>query len=286
MKISPVFRLVLIVAFLVVPLAVASAQIVLSQNLAASVFPVGASAGTRVFYSLPLYGGPEAGLTGVLWDNARVEAGINNQLTPAFDDLGVELFVEPIAVMDLRVRFARRWVYDTLGFGFIPLPEGGVSAPPAYDGDTFSRNGTVLEITPRVKAAAGPFVFLNALMFRQVRMDLREGESGWFYEPVSDEPVRSDDWIIQNGTILLYTIPTATDDQVLAGLDNTLLWVTGDELRRWRISGMFVWATQRVVPGAEFSLAVLVGGYPRHRAYRLESGEVYAALQTGLTWRW
>lgn len=280
-------RIAILAAGMVLIAAVpGAAQLRVSQNVAASVNPPGASAVTRVVYGVPLWGGAEKGPTGVLWDTAQVEGGLYNQFTPAFNDVGLEVFVEPIAVFDLRVRLAWRTMFNALGFGFTVLDAGGGNAPPDFDGPLFNRTGTMVEITPRLKAAVGPLVVLNPLTVRHVRMEEEPGESGWFYEPLADEPLGPHDWFIQNSTLVLYQLSSPPQDQLLLGVDNTLGWASGDGLRRWRVAATGVWATKRVIPGAELSLLVQVGGYPRHRAYSVASGDVYGAVQAGVAWRW
>lgn len=261
-------------------------QVVLNQTLGASVHPLGVSLGTRAFYRMPLYTRRFGEQPPLLLQNTRIEAGVSNQLTPAFNDVALDLYFEPLAILDLRVRYGWRQAYDAFGFGYMSLPAGGTVAPPDFSGDTTNRRGSLLEITPRVKAALGPVVFLNGVTLRRITMDQEEGESEWFYEPLSDEPLRRGDWIVQNASTLLYRLPVDTTDQLLVGVDNTLLWADGDDLRRWRAAAMVVWATQRVVPSAELSLVAQVGAYPIHRAYQLSQGELYVALQAGITRSW
>ncbi len=266
--------------------AQAASQIVVSQTLGASVHPLGVSLGTRVLYRIPLYAGLVGDQPPLLLENTRLEAGVSNQLTPAFNDVALDLYIEPLAILDIRVRYGWRQAYDALGFGFMSVPAGGSVAPPDFSGDTTSRRGTFLELTPRVKAALGPVVILNSVTLRRITMEAEDGESGWFYEPLSDEPLRRGGWITQNATTLLYRLPVTSPDQLLIGMDNTLLWADGDDLRRWRTVAMLVWATDRVVPSAELSLIAQVGGYPEHRAYQLSRGELYVALQAGITRSW
>ncbi|MFP4619344.1 MAG: hypothetical protein ACLFMZ_10925, partial [Spirochaetaceae bacterium] len=52
-------------------------------TLAAKVNPLGASLVNKLYYTEPLYGER----SGVLWDSARMQMGITNDFTPAYDDL-------------------------------------------------------------------------------------------------------------------------------------------------------------------------------------------------------
>lgn len=260
-------------------------SLVHSQTLGSSYNPVGLSLFSKLGLSVPLY----ANLEGVLWDPAKVEVAVINRFTPAFDDFGGELYFEPIAVADVRARFVVRQMYETFGNGYAPLEGPDQNYGPSADLDRDARTGTMVEITPRLKFAAGPIVAFDSVTFRRVEMQKKSGESGWFYEPLADAPQENGDWQIGNSAAVLWNTPWAREKgprQLLFGVDYSLMSVDMDDPEWQRVSLMAVWSAPDLFgeSGPAFSLVGLLGGYLEHPYYDLADGEPYVAAQAGLTW--
>ncbi len=260
-------------------------SVVHSQQLGTSLNPVGLSLSSRLSLSVPLY----RNLEGNLWDPAKVEIGVINRITPAFDDFGGELYFEPIAVADVRARFVVRQMFDALGNGYAPLEGPDVNYGPAADLERDTRAGTMVEISPRFKIAAGPVVAFNQATFRRVEMTEKSGESGWFYEPLGDVAQENGDWQLGNSAVVLWDTPLAQGPrQILFGLDYSLMSVDFDNPEWQRVSLMGVWSAPDLFSenGPAFSLVGIVGAQLEHRYYDLADGEPYLAVQAGVTWNY
>ncbi len=262
-----------------------SRSLVHSQQLGTSMNPVGLSLSSRLALSVPLY----RNLEGVLWDPAKVEVGVINRITPAFDDVGADIYLEPIAIADVRARFVVRQMFDGLGNGYTPLDGPDVNYGPSADLDKVTRTGTMVEIQPRFKIAAGPFVAFDQMTFRRVEMTEESGESGWFYEPLGDVAQKNGEWQIGNSAAVLWETPLGKGArQVLVGVDYSLMSVAMDNPEWQRVSLMGAWNAPDLFgeTGPAFSLIGIVGGYLEHRYYDLADGEPYLAMQAGLTWKY
>lgn len=254
-----------------------------SQQLGTSYNPLGLSLQSRLSLQVPLY----RNLEGVLWDSAKVEAGVINRLTPAFDDVGGEVYFEPIAVADVRARFVLRQMFDGLGNGYAPLDGPDVNYGPSADLDRYTRTGTMIEVVPRFKIALGPFVAFDSVTFRRVEMQEKDDESGWFYEPLGDVAQENGEWQLLNSAVVLWDTPLARESrQFLIGVDYSLISVDMDDPEWQRVSLMSVWSAPDLFggEGPAFSLIGILGGYLEHRYYSLADGEPYVAVQAGLTW--
>jgi hypothetical protein len=262
-------------------------SVVHSQQLGTSINPVGLSLFSRLSLSVPLYREAE----GVLWDSAKVEAGVINRLTPAFDDVGAEFYFEPIAIADVRARFVVRQMFDGLGNGYAPLDGPDVNYGPAADLDRYTRMGTMVEINPRFKIAVGPIIAFDQVTLRRVEMTEKSDESGWFYEPLGDVAQENGDWQFGNSAVVLWDTPLAREGsprQVLLGVDYSLMSVDMDDPEWQRVSLMAVWSAPDLFgeDGPAFSLVGLLGAPIEHRYYDLADGEPYVAMQAGLTWNY
>lgn len=146
------------------------------QSLQAAYNPVGLQLGTKLFYRLPLIQ-----KEGLLWESTKIDVGIKNNLSPAFDFVGPFIDIEPIAIFDLALSAQFTGYYSALGFGFRDL--AGYDAPfstSALDAVP-SRNagGYLLSAAPTLKFAVGRFAFSDTLHMNYFNVD---GAEGYFYE--------------------------------------------------------------------------------------------------------
>jgi hypothetical protein len=66
-----------------------------TQIAAASVNPQGILLTTQLFYRFPL-----SNKNGILWESTKLDAGINNDLSPAFENPGLFVRCEPVAFFE------------------------------------------------------------------------------------------------------------------------------------------------------------------------------------------
>ena len=251
----------------------------LSQALVALRKPTGFSLISRVWYTVPLY----EGRNGILWDSARVELGVHNQVSPAFDDLSAEVFLEPIAFFDLRVRTGIRFAYDAFGFGYAPLGGYGDDYAEPTDLAYETRLGTFFVATPRLKAAFGPLIVLNA--FHIAGFDFSGAGESHFYEQVHNVALRTRDAVLQNSTALLYDFALPTGRTLVAGCEFHILSVPRSGERTQRLSALV--SHERPLGSSPWRLtaALVTGVYLEQRYYDAEIEDLFVAGQIAVVRR-
>lgn len=273
-----------------------------SQGVAALRRPLGVSLNSRIRYTLPLY----RDRSGLLWDSAKIELGFNNQLSPAFDDLAVEIMIEPVAIFDVTARAGVRYAYDGLGFGFAALE--------SYDADYEDRGalpyrsalGLFAAMTPRLKAQVGPIIVANALSV--MYFDFSGTGDSHFYEQAADIALATRDHILQNTMLLLYDLPVrdrrvvdnshvgaprvVSDSPVVrasrvvrAGVTYLFLRVPGSGEQTQRIAVVGLWEEPIGRSPWRLSAALVLGPYLEHRYYEAAPADLFAAGQISVARR-
>jgi hypothetical protein len=241
----------------------------LDQSIQASLDPLGMQLVTKVYYRLPF-----VQQEGMLWESTKVEVGMQNNLSPAYDMLGAYIDISPIAIFDLALSVQAIGYFNGLGFGFYGL--GGYSA--AFDGDALkalpSKNalGYTLSVAPTLKFALGPLVMLDTFSLTYYSVD---DESGFFYERVGNCVLAKNDIELQNQAYLLATVL----EGVLAGLNDTVLYVPGSGYISHRLSAMGVYTT-RLNETVSLNAVLMLGTYFSDRYYQYA---LYVAAQAGVT---
>jgi len=247
----------------------------LGTSLSGSLNPLGADLGTKVSYLVPL---KRAG-SGPLWDSAAVEAGLQNSLTPAYEQISAFFRYEPVAVFDLTLQAGFRYAYDLLGFGFTRI--AGRDA--AYDSSTrrdLSRTsgpGLRFSLNPTLKAAFGGFVFVSSFVFTLYDMRGTQ-DDGYFYEPSSDKVLEVVGGTISNDTLAVFEV--ARD--VYAGILHSYLVVpgSGEVTDRLAAAGSF---SVRMGGKGVFSFSLLAGANLVDEYHSFRDGKVYLAAKAGFT---
>ncbi|MGA2545579.1 MAG: hypothetical protein ABSF43_03445 [Rectinemataceae bacterium] len=221
----------------------------LDQNLGGAYNPLGVQLGTKFLYRMPLDIGK-----GVLWESAKIDAGLGNELSPAYDFIGAFVDAEPIAIFDLAVSAKFAGYYSGLGYGFHDL--AGYSA--AFDTNTLdslsSKNaiGYIVSVAPTLKFAFGPFAFSNTFHVNYFNVD---GGGGYFYEAYANCVLAKSDIDLFNDAYALLSIGSG----IMVGLNDSFL----------------------IVPASGYQSQVLqaIGILQKSLSGRLS---VYAALMAGL----
>ncbi|WP_455381530.1 hypothetical protein [Salinispira pacifica] len=269
-------RLPIVLVFALLGVSAATAEktvegVFLDQNIQASYNPLGVQLVTRLFYRIPLIDKP-----GILWESTRIEIGVQNNLSPAYDFAGAFINIEPIAIFNLTLTAQAAGYYTALGFGLFPV--GGYGA--GYDSGALdsvtplNRFGYLLSAAPTVKAAVGPILFLDTgtLTYFSAPTD-----TGYFYEIAGDTILADSDTELSNQAYLLTTILPG----LLAGMNDSLLYVPGSGYLSHRICAAGVYSTDI---GEHFSLygALFAGTFLADRYYQYS---LYLAGQVGITLR-
>ncbi|MDR3200515.1 MAG: hypothetical protein LBT68_03550 [Spirochaetales bacterium] len=246
-----------------------------SRSAAGQMNPLGLSIDLRLFYVWPLYGEKR----GLLWDNCRVEAGLHNSLTPAFDTLSAFVRVEPVAFFDVSAQAGLRGYYDTFGFGYTPLAGYGASwdSRDRKDAERSTATGFRYSFTATLKGAAGPFVFASATSCTIYDMFETSGGLDYYYDPSADTALRRFDGFITNDSLVLYTFA----EGLQGGLVHGFLYVPGSEYvsRRLCLLGRI---EGKLNPSCTAFAAVLGGVFLRDRYNSWKDGRLYAAVQAGI----
>lgn len=227
---------------------------------------------SRLWYRIPLQE-----QRGILWDPAKLDLGVRNQLSPAFEEFGAYLYWEPVALFDFTATVAARQTITAFDAGFYELPDYDAPYDDLADtGGDESKTGFRFTFAPRLKGAYGPIVAANEL-----RVDIFDFGSNvpgagdrYFYEPVYDTVLAFRDTVVANTFLFLYSVTP----EVRVGGQYFLRHVPEASETNHRLTAMAVYA--RPV-GEELSLfaALLGGSYLRDRYHE---GALYLAGQVGI----
>ncbi len=254
----------------------------LRNSIGGMLNPTGVSIATRLYYTEPLYGDR----AGVLWETARLEMGIRNQLSPAYDDVSLDLFVEPVALVDFRGNIGLRYAYNALGYGFTPLSSYESDYSDAGSRPSETRTGFFVHLTPRLKAALGPLIFLNAFTWSHYSFNAEADSQlqGYFYEPTNNVILKDSEFLMKNSTTLLYSLPLGgAETRYLTGVDYTMLYVPDSQYRSQKVSLMAAVQHQLKEWDMSIDAALLIGAFLENRYYAVSDGYISPALQMGLT---
>lgn len=247
-----------------------------SHSLTALRRPLGVSVTSRLTYTQPIF----VDRSGLLWDSARVEASINNQFSPAFDDISMELMVEPVAFFDLTVRGGIRYAFEGLGFGFAGLADENVDYEDTADLEYRSLLGRFVILTPRLKAQLGPVIAVSS--FQMAFFDFPRADSRYFYEPTYDIALGIRDLLWQSSNLLLYEIPVRVPRTLRAGVNYTILRVSDSGEQTQRISMLGLGEVSIGRSPWRLSTAFVFGLYVDHRYYDPVPDDLFVAGQVGV----
>ena len=254
------------------------------NSLGGMLNPTGASLSTRVYYTEPLYGERE----GAMWQTARMEIGLSNHLSPAYDDVSIDLFVEPAAVFDFRTNIGVRYAYNTFGYGYTPVSSYDIDYSDAGSLPSETKTGLFIRLTPRIKLAFGPVVFLNALTWSYFSFNYgtsKKESTPYFYEPTNDVIIKDNEGLMKNETTLLYRFPVRDELTFLSGLNHSIVFVQGSSYTSQKLSAMAAVQLEMEERGLSFDAAVLLGAFLRNRYYGVDEGYASPALNIGVTKR-
>jgi hypothetical protein len=241
----------------------------LDQSVQASYNPLGLQFVTRAYYRLPL-----VQKEGVLWESTKIDVGLQNNLSPAYDMVGGYIDIAPIAIFDIAFTAQAIGFYDLLNFGFYSL--SGYSAP--FDGAALdaltpkNATGYAVSATPTLKFAVGPIAMLDSFSMTYFSVD---NGSGFFYERINGCVLAKQDTELINQAYLLATVAPG----VLVGLNDFLLIVPASGYISHRIVAMGIYST-RLSPRLSLNAVLQLGTFLQDAYYQYS---VYVAGQVGIT---
>ncbi|HUW40890.1 MAG TPA: hypothetical protein VMV90_07740 [Rectinemataceae bacterium] len=241
----------------------------LDQNVQAAYNPLGVQLGTKLYYRMPLVRKP-----GILWESTKVDLGLANALSPAYDFFGGFVDIRPIAIFDLALTAQVAGYYSALGYGFHDL--SGYDA--AFDSGSLaslpSKNtaGYLLSASPTLQFALGPFAFADTLQLSYFDVD---GGQGYFYETVANCALAKSGVELSNNVYLLYTLRPG----IMLGLNDSLLSVPASGYRSQLLQAVGL-ATKRLSPRLSLYAALMAGLYLEDRYFQYAP---HVAGEAGLT---
>jgi hypothetical protein len=241
----------------------------LDQSIQASYNPLGVQLVTKAYYRLPF-----VQQEGPLWESTKVEVGVMNSFSPAYDMIGPYLDFAPIAIFDIALSVQAVGYFNGLGFGFYDLAGYGSGFDDASLKALKSKNssGYVLSAAPTLKYAWGPLVMLNAFSLTYFNVD---NGSGYFFERINNCVLAKSDVELINQAYLMATVMPG----LLVGLNDCLLYVPGSGYVSHRLAALGVYST-RLTETVSLNVVMMLGTFLTDRYYQYVP---YIAAQAGVS---
>lgn len=239
------------------------------QNFQASYNNLGAQLGTKIFYRMPLIQ-----KEGILWESTKIDLGIINNLSPAYDSIGCFVDIQPIAIFDLVLKAQFTGYYQALGFGFQDLSSYGSEFDSSSRSSLTQKDttGYVLSATPTLQFAFGRFAFTDSFAVSYFNVD---GGSGYFYEAIAGVPLAKSDFELNNDAYALYLIGKG----IYVGLNDSILEVPGSGYMSHTLQAIGI-ISRPISDTLSFYAALLAGVYLDDRYLQ---GEGRIAGQAGIS---
>jgi hypothetical protein len=220
-----------------------------NQSIGVSYNPLGLLLDSKLFYRFPLIN-----KSGLLWESTGIETGIQNEWTPADNNLSARVTVEPIAVCDIVFKAGFYGMYNNLGYGCfrLALPDDAYGPNAQKKIGPTNAFGYWLSVTPTLKAKLGRFIILNSLAINRVAID----GNGYFLEVRSYLPHRTRDNDIINDTYLM----VECTKWLITGTTYRYVYVTGTSARSQRLSAIAIFKPQGKFLSGSFA-AINAGAY-------------------------
>ncbi|MGO8693800.1 MAG: hypothetical protein ACLQMF_09040 [Rectinemataceae bacterium] len=241
------------------------------QNVEAAINPLGVQLGTKLFYRMPLV--PKKGL---LWESTKIDLGLVNDLSPAYDFIGGFVDIRPIAVFDIAFTAQFAGYYSGLGYGFRDLSGYDAAFDPSTLASLPSRNttGYILSAAPTLQFALGPFAFADTLQIMYFDVD---GGEGYFYETYANCVLAKRDTELTNNVYALATILPG----IMLGLNDSILFVPASGYESHALQAVGI-ASKAFTPRLSFYAALMAGIYLEDRNFQYDP---HVAGQVGITSR-
>ncbi|MDA8427551.1 MAG: hypothetical protein M0Z80_15600 [Treponema sp.] len=231
-------------------------------------YPGGLQSSTKLYYRIPL---SESG--DVLWKTTKIDLGLANALSPAFDFLGAFVDIEPIAFFDIALTAQTQGYFRALGYGFHDM--AGYQS--AFDASTLealpSKNalGYCLQAAPTLKVALGRIAASDTFTISYFSVD--DGR-GYFYEAEANCILAKKGVELSNQAYLLF----AVREGFMLGLNDSLLRVPSSGYESHLVHAVAVFDSA-IGKGMSLYFAMLTGLYVEDRYF---DRQVHLAGTVGL----
>lgn len=245
-------------------------------SIGAMVNPLGTELGAKLYYRFPFISSDN-----ILFASTKLDVGIDNRTTPAYNRLMLFASFEPIAILDLSAHLGYMQTYKALGFGFVRLP----SYEAEYDQKAVdslpqeNQAGLWTDATARLKAGfplgSGKVVASHAFTVNYIRFG--KASEGYFYERQQNVVFKMSDLSLIHDSMIGYLY----GEKLLVGLDNYYVRVPRSGARAWTLSGLVAYNT-KINERTKFSIALLSGPHIDKQYYQ---GKINTIVQSGVSVR-
>lgn len=241
------------------------------QVVQASHNPLGLQAISKFFYRLPVFNDP-----GLLWESTKLDVGVQNNLSPSFDLIGVFAKLEPIAFFDIAVAVQFAGYYNLFGYGFYELPTYSSPSDPneMSRSDTQNAAGFAFSVAPTLKAAFDPIVISNTFTLSYFYAD---NGQGYFFERIGNVALRKSDIELINSAYLLVN----PFEGFYAGLNDWTIFVPGSGYVSHRLCAVGAY-TAHLTQSLALYGGLFLGTFLNDQYFQYE---FYTGAQIGMTLR-
>ena len=245
-------------------------------SIGAMVNPFGTEIGEKLYYRFPFISSDN-----ILFASTKLDVGIDNRTTPAYNRLMIFASFEPIAILDLSTHIGYMQTYKALGFGFVQLP----SYEAEYDQKAVdslpqkNKAGLWSDVTVRLKAGFplgnGKVIASYAFTVNYIRFG--KARDGYFYERQQDFVFKMSDLSLIHDAMVGYLY----GENLLVGVDNYYVLVPRSGERAWTLSGLASY-NLKITKDANFSISLLSGPQIDKQYYQ---GKINTIVQSGISVR-
>lgn len=241
----------------------------LKQSVGGSYNHLGILSTTHLFYRLPL-----VKKDGILWESSKIDMGIRNELSPASENPGLFIQIEPIAIFDCKFQIDQVHLFKQLGFGYIALDSASSSFHPdsIKDRHQSSNNGYWFKVAPTLKLKIKKLIISNTISFNSITMD----KKGYYLERQTNTCLDNNDFLLANNIFTLYEF----SNSFIAGANFYSNRVQSTDAATHRLSLAGIYA-HTFSPKTDFNVVILAGTYFKHNY--LTWKDPYIALQAEIS---
>lgn len=239
-----------------------------SQNFAASVNPAGLLLSSQLFFRLPIVKKP-----GILWESTKIDAGIVNDFSPAFENPGIFIRCEPIAFFDITLYVNSINLFKALGSGYVAIKsysslhnDEHIEGLPQSD-----QHGWWIRSTPTIKLAYKRFILANITTMHYFQMK----KKGYYLERYTNTILDNKDFVVNNELFLFFKF----NNVLLSGLNFTFQTVPASNENFYRLGPAFIY-NKKINYKTNLAAVLISGSYLPHSFF--DKSNPYAVLMVQL----
>jgi len=205
-----------------------------------------------------------SGSDSILFKNNHVGVGVVDSVSPATNDVGAFIEIEPVAVFRLRMEYLYRTFFGEFT-ALLPFPDKDADFSESVleereeNDEAVWEYGHTYKIQPTFQMQYERFILMNDTSFVWYDID----RDGYFYEPVNDTLMKTEDYFFLNSTIVGVETWRKTDrKRIIAGSRYSFFRVDSTGIERQQLDGVMVWMMGEKLAFLENPMLMLaVGGY-------------------------